>query len=417
MVIIFSIFRSLCEFLHNLQGDGRCAEKLSSSLSARFMLQNRAMKNKNAELALLPNGFVDLLPPKAEGEAQSISVLMEKFKSFGYERIKPPLLEFEDSLLGPGPGERLAPETFRLMDPVSHRMLGIRSDITPQIVRIATSRLSQAPRPLRLTYANDALRTRAGQMRTERQFTQVGCEIIGDAGVQTDIEICVLAVLGLRALGIKDITLDFNIPGFVSRLTQGLDTEKLAAVQKAVAQRDHQALSGLLPVLAAVIEKEKTPADLRAMRFEPDMSQDIKHLCDVYDGVAAGMKDLGVSDVHLSVDVLEQAGFEYHERLGFTLFAKNVHGELGRGGSYDVRFGQADTMEMAKGFTLYMDTVGRACQPPAARESVFVSAKERWGVIEKLQGEGWVVVRGNDDNNNAQVCTHIYENGKIRKKS
>ena len=106
------------------------------------------MTPKDAELALLPSGFVDLLAPEAEREAKAISVLMKKYSAYGYQLVKPPFVEFEDSLLAPGPGASLSQETFRLMDPISHRMMGVRSDMTPQIARIAAVRLGKEARHL-----------------------------------------------------------------------------------------------------------------------------------------------------------------------------------------------------------------------------------------------------------------------------
>ncbi len=102
--------------------------------------------------ALLPAGLRDLLPPEAETKAAAVETLMEVFASHGYQRVKPPLLEFEDSLLA-GSGAAVAEQTFRLMDPDSQRMMGLRADTTPQVARIATTRLAHAPRPLRLSYA------------------------------------------------------------------------------------------------------------------------------------------------------------------------------------------------------------------------------------------------------------------------
>ena len=91
--------------------------------------------------ALLPAGLRDLLPPDAETEAAAVEALMEVFAAHGYQRVKPPLLEFEDSLLA-GSGAAVAEQTFRLMDPDSQRMMGLRADITPQVARIATTRLA-----------------------------------------------------------------------------------------------------------------------------------------------------------------------------------------------------------------------------------------------------------------------------------
>ena len=99
--------------------------------------------------ALLPDGLRDALPPDAAHEAAIIERLMQVVGSRGYERVEPPLVEFEDSLLS-GAGQDIALATFRLMDPVSQRMMGVRADMTPQVARIAATRLANAPRPLRL---------------------------------------------------------------------------------------------------------------------------------------------------------------------------------------------------------------------------------------------------------------------------
>ena len=134
--------------------------------------------NDNDHRGLLPAGLADLLPPDAAREARAIDVAIERFAAFGYERVKPPLVEFEESLLG-GPGAALAPQTFRLMDPVSQRMMGVRPDMTVQVARIAVTRLKHEPRPLRLSYGGNVIRVRGNALKPERQFAQVGTELIG----------------------------------------------------------------------------------------------------------------------------------------------------------------------------------------------------------------------------------------------
>jgi len=128
--------------------------------------------------ALLPAGLRDVLPPFAAFEAEVIEQLMARFAASGYARVKAPLVEFEDGLLS-GPGAAMTADTFRLMDPISQRMMGVRADITPQIARIASTRLGAAPRPLRLGYSGEVLRVKGTQLRPERQFAQVGAELIG----------------------------------------------------------------------------------------------------------------------------------------------------------------------------------------------------------------------------------------------
>jgi len=146
--------------------------------------------------ALLPAGMHDLLPPEAEIEAGVVAQLMATLAAHGYERVKPPLVEFEETLFS-GAGAAMANSTFRMMDPVSHRMIGVRADVTPQIARIAATRLGGAPRPLRLSYAGQVLRVRGSEIRPERQIGQVGGELIGAAGPAADVE--AIAVAGAAA--------------------------------------------------------------------------------------------------------------------------------------------------------------------------------------------------------------------------
>ena len=138
---------------------------------------------RSAERALLPAGLSDLLPPDAAFEASVVDRLTAAFEAHGYERVKPPLVEFETSLLT-GAGGAMAEHIFRLMDPVSQRMMGLRADMTPQVARIAATRLKNAARPLRLGYAGQVLRVRGSELKPARQLGQVGVELIGAADPQ-----------------------------------------------------------------------------------------------------------------------------------------------------------------------------------------------------------------------------------------
>lgn len=389
-----------------------------------FIDRESTMSGKDESLALLPNGFADLLPPFAQQEAHSIQALMGVFEGFGYLRIKPPLVEFEDSLLAPGPGSRLVNDTFRLMDPVTHRMLGVRSDVTAQVARIVSSRLQNEPRPLRLAYASDVLRTRGSQMRTERQFTQVGCEVVGDAeSIETDVEICLVALMGLKALGISDITLDLSVPGFVDAVLAGVDIPVIESVKKSVSQRDVDQLDMFDFPQVKVLAQAMRASGKAARAFDVLDGLDcgailngyilrLKTLCERVYGALA---DLGVDDVTLTIDMVDQDGFEYHKMLGFTLFSAENGAELGRGGCYDVRFGLGDDVpETAKGFTLYMDTIAGCAQQHETRKKVFVSAGESWQVISDLQKQGWIVLRGiGDEDQPPAICSHVYKDGTV----
>src|SRR3546814_15536656 len=120
----------------------------------------------HAEKGLLPAGLQDVLPPLAAHESAVVERLIACFQAQGYERVKPPLLEFEEALLT-GAGAAVASQTFRLMDPVSQRMMGLRADMTPQVARIATTRLKKAPRPLRRCYGGPVRQVRRRPPRPE----------------------------------------------------------------------------------------------------------------------------------------------------------------------------------------------------------------------------------------------------------
>src|ERR1700722_7049625 len=144
--------------------------------------------NDAPHAALLPTGLYDLLPPVAEREAEVTARLMAVLTSHGYERVKPPLVEFEETLLS-GAGAAMSGETFRTMDPTSHRMVAGRADMTPQVARIAATRLAHHSRPLRLSYAGQVLRVRGSEVRPERQFGQAGAELIGGEGTAAGVEV------------------------------------------------------------------------------------------------------------------------------------------------------------------------------------------------------------------------------------
>ena len=150
-----------------------------------------------SQKGLLPAGLSDVLYPGAEIQAKTIEKLLDVFSSYGYLRVKPPLVEYEDNLLLEGPGSLLKDSTFRIMDPLSQKMMALRSDMTAQISRISSTRMSHLPRPLRLSYSGDVLRVKGDSFNMDRQKTQVGAELIGVQSEIIDAEIILLCVKSL----------------------------------------------------------------------------------------------------------------------------------------------------------------------------------------------------------------------------
>ncbi len=368
--------------------------------------------------ALLPNGMMDHMPDDAEREAASCEKLRGIFSRFGYRLVNPPMLEFEETLLAEGAGQALSTNTFRLMDPVSQRMMAFRSDTTAQIARITSSRLKDAVRPLRLAYITDVLRIRSTQLRPERQFRQAGCEIVGPlAGAAT--EIALMALISLQECGVKNISIDFTAPEVLKALSAGSNQDEII---KACQRRDRAAFSKLGntgKTLMALDDISGPAAEFISKKKNLKLPQSISKILDQLESVIKdlqkALKVYGIDkEITITVDPLEARGFEYQSFPCFTLFAKGIRGELGRGGSYMSQFGQQK--EIACGFTLYMDSVLRALPKKNKKKMIAVSETLGWDEILGLQEKGWSVIRSSAVNfkkkNFVSYVTHIYQNGK-----
>ena len=354
--------------------------------------------------ALLPEGFYDVLPPDAGHEAAVIERMMAVLGSHGYDRVKPPLVEFEDTLLS-GVGASMARHTFRLMDPMGSRMLGLRADMTVQIARIARSRLAAAPRPLRLAYAGQVLQVRGTQLRPERQFAQVGAELIGGAQPAADAEAALLAVEALGAVGVDRLALDLTEPTLVPALlgalgvARGVDASGVGgdagtalrhALDRkdaaAVAQHGGPAAAALGALLAASGPADAALAALPGIALPAVARPILDRLTEVVRRIRTSAPGLMVT-----VDFVEHRGFEYHTGVAFTLFARGARGEVGRGGRYRADGAEG---EEATGFTLYMDTVLRAAAPPAAQRRVFLPFGTGHDAGAPFRAQGYVTIAG-----------------------
>ena len=357
--------------------------------------------NDNDHRGLLPAGLADLLPPDAAREARAIDIAIERFAAFGYERVKPPLVEFEESLLG-GPGAALAPQTFRLMDPVSQRMMGVRPDMTVQVARIAVTRLKHEPRPLRLSYGGNVIRVRGGQLKPERQFAQVGTELIGVDTAEADAEAVLLAVDALRAIGVAELSVDLNLPTLVAAVGAGLKlpADTLRRVRRALDRKDEggiakalgdarKAVDLFVGLLRAAGPAEGGIARLTALKLPAAAAAEAARLAEVVKLVRAAAEDLP-----LTLDPVEYRGLEYQTGVSFSVFALKGRHELARGGRYSAGYPEDGVSEPATGFTLYMDAVLQASEAPLARPRLFLPSGTPWRDGEPWQAKGYAVVRG-----------------------
>lgn len=367
--------------------------------------------------ALLPEGLRDELPPLAAKEARLVMALEQAFESYGYLKVKPPMVEFEETLLA-GAGSGLAAKTFRVMDPLSQRMMAIRADMTPQIARIARTRLANQPRPLRLSYTGQVLRVKGDGLRPERQFAQAGLELIGSSSSMADLEVLCAAVEALQSTGLTNLSVDLTSPNLVPTVCAQFHMDQ-DAVQIARRVADGKDVS-LLPqdwpqelrdVLTALIQCtgpiDQALSKLDAVPLAGEagtIREDLKTLAHKFQAV--------FPDVGLTLDPGEYQGFEYQTGLGFTLFARGVRGELGRGGRYKVQ-----GTEPAVGVSMYLDTVLRALPSFEGRPRILIAADTDFETQRALRADGYAVVWALEDTDltpeQARTfgCGYIWQDG------
>jgi len=394
-----------------LGGEGRITARLPFT---RFFIPRPVVMSDIPSRTLLPEGLRDVLPPDAGFESDVIDRLKKCFAGNGYTLVKPPLVEFEESLLS-GVGKAMGSRIFRMLDPVSHRTLGVRADITTQIARIAATRLAAAPRPLRLMYAGQVLRVKGTQLEPERQFSQAGFELIGaDAGA-ADAEAILVVAEALQALGVAGVSIDLGLPTLVPAILAArpaTDAERLRAALDHKDVAEIKAAGGNAgPLLTALVEASGPFAAAQAVMVKLDLPAAAKAawqgLVDVAEAVRKAAPDLA-----LTVDAVENRGFEYHTGVTFSVFARGSQRELGRGGRYALTQ-SGNGAEPATGATFFVDALLAVVPLPQASRTLFAPLGTPRATIAAWQAKGWSVSAGlaqvADDLKEAQRlgCTHV----------
>jgi ATP phosphoribosyltransferase regulatory subunit len=366
---------------------------------------------------LLPEGLSDRLPPQAEASARLARRVLDTVASHGYERVMPPLAEFEDTLVGRLKSAR-AQDLLRVVDPVSQRSLALRPDMTAQVGRIAATRLAAAPRPLRLSYAGPVLKLRANQLRPERERMQVGAELIGTDGVAAAVEIVNVAIEALQAAGVTGITIDFTLPDLIDTLATGplpLTPAEADAVRHELDAKDAGALVALGPKAAAYLPLIEAAGPFHAAM---DRLEALSALQDgAIDSRIAGLRAIAKPigwDITLTLDPTERHGFEYQNWFGFSIFAEGFTGEIGRGGSYGIARGDGSE-EPAVGFSLYPDPLIDAGFGGDAPRRLFLPLGHDAARAAVLRAEGWHTIAALSDADAARTlrCTHWLNDDEI----
>ena len=350
---------------------------------------------------LLPENVEDILPDEARRIELLRRRLLDLFAVHGYELVMPPLIEYVESLLT-GTGRDLDLQTFKLVDQLSGRMLGVRADITPQVARIDAHLLNRQG-VTRLCYAGSVLHTQpAGLMRT-REPLQIGAELYGHAGVESDIEIQRLLMRSLDLAGIASAHLDIGhvavfrtlmrrgkVPAELEaemfRAVQAKDVPTLRALSRRVDRRIRDGIT-LLPELyggAGVL-------GVAERRLPP------------YPELRSALRTLRVLSVRLRdvarircFDLAELRGYRYHSGVVFAAYAEGQANALAVGGRYDEvgkAFGRA---RPATGFSMDLRELAAVSPGGPARSAIRAPYRPRSGALQRrigvLRGRGEVVI-------------------------
>lgn len=350
---------------------------------------------------LLPEYIEDVLPAEAARIETLRRRLLDLFKVHGYQYVIPPMLEYMESLIT-GVGHDLDLATFKVVDQLTGRLMGVRADMTPQAARIDAHLLNHQG-ITRLCYAGSVLRTRPDGLAQTREPLQLGAELYGHAGIASDIEIQRLLIKALHAIGIEQVHLDFshvNVFGSLiesSQINTQLEQELYAALQS----KDQSAVAALTNGLdkttrEALLHLTELNGDrsilVQAAKLLP-ATPAIKQALDSLDQAAAGLQDLGVT---VSFDLSELRGYNYHSGIVFAAYAQGYKGPLALGGRYDEVgqvFGRA---RPATGFSLDLRGVVTALPTAQVEMAIFAPAVTDSALtakIDALRAEGHVVVQ------------------------
>lgn len=387
---------------------------------------------------LLPLGTCDLLPPYAAFESWLVERCISLFEGYGYRRVKAPLVEFESSV-GLFAGGK--PETgLRCFDATSGQVTELRTDITPQVARIACTRMAHFERPLRLAYAGSVVLAEVkGGLDRRRQCEQVGIELIGSEHPEADVEVLCLTCESLQQVGMQELSVDMYTPTLLSKLNQafGLSDERAALLTLAVSNKDRSTArrqAGPAQEALEFLMEISGEFDTVAPRVRQSIGSRLAgkevleiELCRLLD-TAQRLRDER-PQLKITLDALESGGKPYEEGVSFTLFAPGPPPiELGKGGRYKVGTESADTvggLEAAVGATLYGEQLVQVIPPPKPSKRVFlprqnVSAGSHPPVKQatksraaELRSSGWITVFGlepaEDDFAEARRlgCTHV----------
>ncbi|MDO9192277.1 MAG: ATP phosphoribosyltransferase regulatory subunit [Undibacterium sp.] len=348
---------------------------------------------------LLPESIADVLPSEARKIEDLRRVLLDNFRRYGYELVMPPLLEYIESLLT-GAGQDMDLRTFKLVDQLSGRTMGVRADMTTQVARIDAHLLNRVS-VTRLCYAGSVLHTRPSGLQATREPIQIGAEIYGHAGLEADAEIQELVIASLSLANISEVRLDLCHVG----------------VLRALLESDPQAKKREAELFTLLGSKDLPALELITKNFSPDVRNALLELPNLYgdisvlgrarkllpqlSGIASALDELEylvklLGNTHVTVDLADYRGYHYHSGVMFNAFAPGLPNAVARGGRYDhvgEAFGRA---RPATGFSLDLRELARLMPVAERKDAILAPWSQDSSLLKKikdLRGAGEVVIQ------------------------
>jgi ATP phosphoribosyltransferase regulatory subunit len=366
---------------------------------------------------LLPEHIADVLPSQARRIEELRRELLDMARTYGCELVMPPMLEHLDSLLS-GTGQALDLKTFKLVDQLSGRSLGLRADTTPQVARIDAHLLNRAG-VTRLCYCGPVLHTRAEGLTATREPLQFGVEIYGHAGLEADLEAQELAIDAMQRAGLTGLVLDLGDARLVRGLLgeHTLSEDRLTALVAAMAAKDAAGVAAFARELSSEVvtslqtllklyggaevladARRALPANALVTAALDDLEWLIRHLTAAY------------PDVRIGVDLADLPGFGYYSGARFALYAEGCSDAVLRGGRYDEVGAVFGRRRPAVGFSLDLKTLVGLIPTTSLRAAVrapWGEAPDLRAAVRRLREQGETVVcvlPGHEQENDEFEC-------------
>ena len=348
---------------------------------------------------LLPEHLSDALPHEAaviEGLRRS---LLDLFGRHGYEHVMPPMLEYLDSLLT-GSGSDLDLRTFKLVDQISGRTLGLRADMTPQVARIDAHLLNRSG-VTRLCYCDSVLHTLPASLSASREPIQIGAELYGYAGIEADIEIIRLLAATLDKAGTPAFRIDVGHVGVFRALVRasGLDDAGEENVLQLLQLKDVPALRAFCTGIAEPYRSAflKLPELYGGTDLLPKAASELPDLPEVAQALETlRLLQAAIPDLPLSFDLADLRGYHYHNGVVFSAYSPGFPGAIARGGRYDGVGKDFGRSRPATGFSMDLREVARLRTPDSPVRAIEApySATNRFLAeqINRLREAGETVV-------------------------